>query len=91
MLFYSNFLEPTIQPGGNYEKMIQTFCELWTDFAKTGNPTPVNKVWPVYTKQTKAYLDIGLSLKAGNDLKKGEMDFWADIFHQINRTPLQKL
>jgi len=42
--------------------------DLWTRFAKTGNPNGgMNVTWPQYTKEADRYLDIGnvSSVKSG--------------------------
>lgn len=43
--------------------------DLWTRFAKTGNPNGgMNVTWPKYTRNNDLYLDIGSvpSVKNGN-------------------------
>jgi len=43
--------------------------DLWTRFAKTGNPNGgMNVTWPKYTRNKGLYLDIGSvpSVKNGN-------------------------
>ncbi|XP_046991293.1 bile salt-activated lipase-like isoform X2 [Schistocerca americana] len=68
-------------------KAIARMTRLWTNFAKTGNPTPdpadpmLSVTWLPFKKDEGYYLDItsdGLSSK--KDLMKDRVDFWDSIF-----------
>ncbi|XP_049948016.1 juvenile hormone esterase-like [Schistocerca serialis cubense] len=68
-------------------KAIARVTRLWTNFAKTGNPTPdpadpmLSVTWLPFKKDEGYYLDItndGLSSK--KDLMKDRVDFWDRIF-----------
>ncbi|XP_049799125.1 juvenile hormone esterase-like isoform X3 [Schistocerca nitens] len=68
-------------------KAIARMTRLWTNFAKTGNPTPdpadpmLSVTWLPFKKDEEYYLDItndGLSSK--KDLMKDRVDFWDRIF-----------
>lgn len=37
----------------------QTMMTLWTNFAKTGNPSTVDFMWPAYTSVNDTYVDLG--------------------------------
>lgn len=57
---------------------------MWTNFAKTGNPTPytdslVNTVWPEYTKEGENYMGIGGDLKVKRMAKNGSLKIWYDF------------
>merc|ERR1712179_626757 len=61
-------------------------CELWANFAKYGNPTPVpgsqalgNVTWEEYDIGKPSYMDLGLELKMVSDpeLMK-RLTFWKD-------------
>ncbi|XP_046751128.1 juvenile hormone esterase-like isoform X2 [Diprion similis] len=59
-----------IEPNSFDQKLSDAMVKMWTDFAKTGNPTPqTNELIPVkwapVTRTTKNYLDIGTELSAG--------------------------
>ncbi|GLG95959.1 Esterase FE4 [Gryllus bimaculatus] len=54
--------------------------KLWTNFAKTGNPTPkldpeINVKWPPYNVQNAEYLSITDTLSIQNHYNKERMDF----------------
>lgn len=54
---------------GDTDKLVAThMMKLWTQFAKTGNPSVPGLIdWPAYTAETDQYLEIGAELK----VKKG--------------------
>ncbi|XP_018054571.1 PREDICTED: esterase E4-like isoform X1 [Atta colombica] len=54
------------KPDSNDYKIVNYFVQMWTDFAKTGNPTPSTNLWlPLTGPQNKDYngLNIDLNLK----------------------------
>ncbi|KAJ8963269.1 hypothetical protein NQ318_018736 [Aromia moschata] len=59
---------------------------LWTNFAKTSNPTPVpdeilqNIVWPPATFRNITYLDIGEDLKLNTSMVDYNIQFWKDLY-----------
>jgi len=56
------------QIGAEDEMIAQNVMKLWTQFAKTGNPSVSGLVdWPPYTQATDQYLEIGpaLTVKSG--------------------------
>ncbi|XP_067007368.2 esterase FE4 [Anabrus simplex] len=65
-------------------KVRSRMVTLWTNFIKTGNPTPdVTEEFPAwlpYTSDATNYLDIGSQLEAKTDLNKSRMDFWEDLY-----------
>ncbi|XP_049860475.1 venom carboxylesterase-6-like isoform X1 [Schistocerca gregaria] len=82
-LFSNNPYYPTSgdMPKEDYE-MVKTITKLWTDFAKTGNPTPDNDPvhWPRVTSDGDLeYLDIGKQLEVKKGLFQERMDFWRSL------------
>ncbi|KAL0830816.1 hypothetical protein ABMA28_002934 [Loxostege sticticalis] len=66
-------------------KLINTVTKLWTNFAKTGNPTSdssLGTLWRQYKPNSQNYLDIGNSLVRGSTPDREEQLFWEDIFKQ---------
>ncbi|XP_067007367.2 esterase FE4 [Anabrus simplex] len=65
-------------------KVRSRMVTLWTNFVKTGNPTPeVTEEFPAwlpYTSDATNYLDIGSQLQAKKDLHKRRMDFWDNLY-----------
>ncbi|PSN44747.1 hypothetical protein C0J52_10742 [Blattella germanica] len=67
--------EPEVQ-------MMHKVVKMWTDFARTGNPTPdseLNIKWLPYTKENHNYLSIDEDLTMGTDLDKDRMHFWEQL------------
>ena len=54
------FRPPTITPDPIGAGVSDTVMDLWTRFAKTGDPNGgMNVTWPQYTREGDQYLDIG--------------------------------
>nr|AJP62564.1 carboxylesterase [Oxya chinensis] len=82
-LFSDNPYYPTSgsMPQKDYE-IVQTMTKLWTNFAKTGNPTPDNDPvhWPRVTSDGELeYLDIGEQLQVKRGLFQERVDFWRSL------------
>ncbi|XP_049799128.1 juvenile hormone esterase-like [Schistocerca nitens] len=68
-------------------KTIARLTRLWTNFAKTGNPTPDHHdplfavTWPPFSSEDRSYLDIANDgLRVKKDLMKDRMLFWDKIY-----------
>ncbi|XP_068084825.1 esterase FE4 [Anabrus simplex] len=65
-------------------KVRSRMVTLWTNFVKTGNPTPeVTEEFPAwlpYTSDATNYLEIGSQLEVKKDLHKRRMDFWDNLY-----------
>ncbi|XP_068084715.1 esterase FE4 [Anabrus simplex] len=65
-------------------KVRSRMVTMWTNFVKTGNPTPeVTEeipAWLPYTDKETNYLDIGAQLELKKDYHKRRMDFWDDLY-----------
>ncbi|XP_068084826.1 esterase FE4 [Anabrus simplex] len=65
-------------------KVRSRMVTMWTNFAKTGNPTPEIMeefpTWLPFTNNETNYLDIGSQLEAKKDYHKKRMDFWEDLY-----------
>ncbi|XP_011066713.1 PREDICTED: fatty acyl-CoA hydrolase precursor, medium chain-like isoform X2 [Acromyrmex echinatior] len=56
------------EPGSDNYKIVNYFTQMWTDFAKTGNPTPTTNLWlPISGPKNKGYnylnIDLNLQMK----------------------------
>ncbi|XP_047112137.1 juvenile hormone esterase-like [Schistocerca piceifrons] len=63
-------------------EMAKTLTKLWTDFAKTGNPTPDDDPlhWPQVTfGRELQYLRIGEKLEVKKGLFQKRIDFWKSL------------
>lgn len=53
------------------EKVAANTMQLWTSFARTGNPSVEGLIdWPAYTPETPNYLDIGQELKVKSGIEQ---------------------
>nr|AGT95755.1 carboxylesterase A4 [Locusta migratoria] len=83
-LFTSAKRQIEIEAESMEAKTINQITRLWTNFAKTGNPTPdevADVAWPAFTEAAPNYLHIansGLTVK--QNLFKSRMDFLEGIY-----------
>ncbi|XP_044265017.1 juvenile hormone esterase-like isoform X1 [Tribolium madens] len=83
---FPSFLSPKLQPDSIEELSVRRFVKLWTNFAKTGNPTPendqllMNVQWSPVTKEENHFIDIGKELKTGTNPDFERMQFWDTIY-----------
>lgn len=80
--------------------MRRNVCKLWTNFAKTGNPTPdsddtfnvkwepVDPVLPNDTFNINCF-DINSEFKMVQNPDKERMDFWRSVYSQWNENFLK--
>eukprot|EP00794_Sanderia_malayensis_P000220 gene224-835_t len=73
----------------NYTKqdkvMARTMMEMWTNFAKTGNP---GRNWPAYTASEKKYLEIGANLTVKKSYMTKRDAFWHEFVPTIENATL---
>ncbi|XP_049860485.1 juvenile hormone esterase-like isoform X4 [Schistocerca gregaria] len=91
-LFSNNsyYMIPGERPAKDME-VVKAMTKLWTNFAKTGNPTPNDELihWPRVTSDTEPeYLEIGEKLEAKKGLVQERMELWRSLpltrVHQKN-------
>ncbi|KAK7790412.1 hypothetical protein R5R35_013505 [Gryllus longicercus] len=84
-LFTSKFFNvPEVNSGSSEWITRERMVKLWTNFAKTGNPTPapennLNIYWPCLSSTKKVFLDINTKLSIGRDLYKERVEFWNNL------------
>ncbi|XP_046601547.1 esterase E4 [Neodiprion lecontei] len=85
-LFYPSMYREHVkmEPGSPDQMVSDRLIRLWTNFAKTGNPTPliddlITTVWKPVTKATKNYLEINEELFTGEDLDEEMCETWKRI------------
>ncbi|KAM3955591.1 LOW QUALITY PROTEIN: alpha-esterase 48 [Aphomia sociella] len=82
---FKNDLQNEVEPTPEDVKMRERMVSLWTNFAKSGNPTPdenhyLTVTWLPVTKDNLYYLNLGSELSLGTNLNKEKMDFWDDLY-----------
>ncbi|XP_011633044.1 uncharacterized protein LOC105424485 [Pogonomyrmex barbatus] len=83
-LFYPHILKnlelPITNPDSKDYKMMNYLTQLWTDFAKTGNPTPTNlssiKWIPLKDENIYNYLNIDIEPRMETFLKGKQRWDW---------------
>ncbi|XP_045508609.1 juvenile hormone esterase-like isoform X2 [Colias croceus] len=83
-LFKSD-MHADIQPTAQDIEMRERMLRLWTNFAKTGNPTPeqnhyIPVTWLPVTKDNLHYLKISNELSMGTNPDKEKMEFWDEMY-----------
>ncbi|PSN44740.1 hypothetical protein C0J52_10745, partial [Blattella germanica] len=76
--------EDKLNSDTEYMKTVRRMVRLWTNFAKTGNPTPTNDpllnvTWDPVTESDFNYLDIDKELVMKKDLAKERIAFWEEL------------
>ncbi|XP_011306384.1 esterase FE4 [Fopius arisanus] len=85
-LFYSKVFQNKLQPGSRVETKTNQMVEMWTDFAKEGNPSitmsAANIKWEPMGEDGK-YLAINDELTMKTSIFKDRMNFWAGIYKDV--------
>ncbi|XP_065344089.1 esterase FE4-like [Cloeon dipterum] len=101
-LFTQGMLPGWKKAPANDKRVIDLMTTLWTNFAKTGNPTPDDSLganWlPVEKTSNKPeelvtrYLDIGENLVMKDEsLNKERVQFWQEIYSESRRARREEL
>ncbi|XP_049950572.1 juvenile hormone esterase-like [Schistocerca serialis cubense] len=89
-LFKNNAMPTEVKPHSAEETAIARMTKLWTNFAKTGNPTPeddplLTAKWPLFNANNPEYLNIShTGLEVGSNLLQERMSFWEDLYNKLN-------
>ncbi|XP_012256600.2 esterase FE4-like [Athalia rosae] len=85
-LFYATVFKERIKldPDSIETLIRRRFVRMWTDFAATGNPTPIvddliTVEWKPVNRTTRHYLDIGAELVSGKNLGENMLRAWKGI------------
>ncbi|XP_050342599.1 esterase FE4-like [Nymphalis io] len=82
-IFYNYLNERAYQSQEKLKDIVYKVTKLWTDFAKTGHPTPDNHLrakWKPYTIKGKEYLNIENPFSLGHYADKKRMEFWDELY-----------
>ncbi|XP_021181940.3 juvenile hormone esterase isoform X1 [Helicoverpa armigera] len=81
-LFHTPMTESIYEENEEIRKAVYDVTKLWTDFAKTGNPTPTkgSVEWRPYNSSTKEYLLIDKETKMSSNLEKERVEFWNKMY-----------
>ncbi|KAJ9599104.1 hypothetical protein L9F63_010372, partial [Diploptera punctata] len=78
-LFFSPYLDIELESGCPEEKIRSQFVKMWTNFAKTGNPSLSDITWEPFSESKPRYLNIDTEPHMDNHLLKERMAFWEDL------------
>ncbi|KAJ8716842.1 hypothetical protein PYW07_003469 [Mythimna separata] len=80
-LFYPNSLNWSVDTNSLEYKLSQQIVTAVVNFAKSGNPSVDNIVWPTYSPSNKAYVSFtNDGLKVGNGPDEADYQLWKSIF-----------
>ncbi|XP_035450696.2 juvenile hormone esterase-like [Spodoptera frugiperda] len=77
---FSGSAYPTLQKENPSYQIIEQTCDLYTNFAKYGKPTPNDTVWLPYDKENTNYLLIDLELTPKILGEAPVVQFWRKIY-----------
>ncbi|XP_011550237.3 esterase E4 isoform X1 [Plutella xylostella] len=82
-LFSTNMTADTYRGQEDARQKVDVMTKLWTDFAKTGNPTPDDSLgvkWRPYSQSGGEYLSIDDKLTAGKFANRERVEFWNKLY-----------
>ncbi|XP_047108500.1 esterase E4-like isoform X1 [Schistocerca piceifrons] len=84
-LFHMSAVDITVEHDSIEMSTIRRMVKLWTNFAKTGDPTPhldadVMVKWTPNSQTNPCYLNIDKDLTIRQNLNKERMEFWDDLY-----------
>jgi len=81
----------TIKDATDSERALaEAMMKAWTNFAKTGNPNPVNQMgtnWRQFKEGRRYYMELSARLNSKSTklaLRQGKMAFWNDYFPALS-------
>ncbi|XP_075988901.1 juvenile hormone esterase-like isoform X2 [Anticarsia gemmatalis] len=82
---FKNDYQKDVEPSAQDVKMRERMLRLWTNFAKSGNPTPdenhyITVTWLPVTKDNQYFLNLGQELSLSTSPDKEKMEFWDDLY-----------
>ncbi|XP_049872487.1 juvenile hormone esterase-like [Pectinophora gossypiella] len=75
-LFQVNFLDLNLKKDSKAFRMIEQVTQLWTNFAKYGNPSFLETKWEPFCLEHERYLNIGEELVLESKPEHEEYNFW---------------
>ncbi|KAM3961914.1 juvenile hormone esterase-like [Aphomia sociella] len=82
-LFNNNDTKDVYEKQEKVRQIIYKVTKLWTDFAKTGNPTPDRSLgvkWEPFTRDAKQYIRLEEPLSMGHAAERDRINFWDKMY-----------
>ena len=83
-IFYNEYNKDVYNKGGEELKQIVfKMTKMWTDFARTGNPTPDSSTsvkWTPFTSSRKEYLALKENIHVEQYANKERIEFWDQLY-----------
>nr|CAD7399178.1 unnamed protein product [Timema poppensis] len=82
-LFYSSSY-PQLDDQSTEMKVLRNVVRMWTNFAKTGDPSLVTgPTWETFTTTEHNYLNINNTMRLQVNLEQENMIFWEELYNSI--------
>ncbi|PNF42132.1 Esterase FE4 [Cryptotermes secundus] len=90
-LFHIGMLDLDLDPSSPEFKTLTRMVKLWTNFAKTGNPTPeitplLDVTWHPVEKNKSNYLNIDTTLAMHENYEQERMALWDSVYSSTDET-----
>nr|CAD7446763.1 unnamed protein product [Timema bartmani] len=83
-LFYSSSY-PQLDDQSTEMKVLRNVVRMWTNFAKTGDPSLVTgPTWETFTTTEHNYLNINNTMSLQVNLEQENMIFWEELYNSIH-------
>lgn len=85
-LFSSQMTEDIVNEDANARKKIEQITKMWTNFAKTGNPTPDKSMgieWKPFTSKYQHYLEMGDECVLKQNPEQANVEFLNKIYSEV--------
>lgn len=81
-IFCSDYNKDYYEEQENLRKIVYQMTKFWTDFAKTGNPTPTNEgvIWPQYTPSTRQCIVLNEEISVETYPQRDRVEFWNKLY-----------
>ncbi|XP_026729816.1 esterase B1-like isoform X1 [Trichoplusia ni] len=91
-LFCSEMSRQHYESHEHVRAVVDRLTKYWTDFAKTGNPTPTKEgvEWLPYTSSNREYMILDHQDKMANYAAKERVEFWNKIYSDAGLPTITK-
>ncbi|KAJ0180161.1 hypothetical protein K1T71_004752 [Dendrolimus kikuchii] len=87
-LFYNEFNKDYYNGQEKLREIVFKLTKLWTDFARTGNPTPDGSLgitWKPYSISKREYMKLNEQFSSGQYAERERIEFWDQLYCEAGR------